>query len=202
MDNFLEFKLTNQPFMSGSFDVSSQLRKLTKDQLYEIIQQLTDYSEENKQILHLYLEKAQLSGDKEKFTLEDAKREIKDDLYGRSHFPVADYERALKTVQRTCIHFDSDPKKCADIQLYYVELGTEIISSFGDFGQKFDSSLIRIFDYFCQILDTNRQLLIHFQQRLNRVLADATDCGEELETFIKARTLDLVSTSGDKDQQS
>lgn len=193
LEIYPEFQLINQLFMSRSFDLSVQLRKLTKDQLHEIIQQLTDHSDKNKEILKLYLENAQLSGEKEGFTLQGAKREVKEHLYGRSHFPVADYKRALNTVEKTTERFDSNPEKCADIQLYYVELATEIRASFGDFGQEFDTSLGHIFDLFCDRLNANPPLLMQFQERLNRVLSDASDCGEELETFIKTTTLDLVS---------
>ncbi|REL39223.1 hypothetical protein DYD21_04515 [Rhodohalobacter sp. SW132] len=181
--------------MTDSSDYLSQIRKLTANQLREILQQLIHHSDENKQILQLYLEKAQSSDKSARLTLTDVKRELKEHLYGRSHFPVVNFKQARQTVEKSCIAFESDPKQRADALLFYVELGTEISASFGDFGSDFNESLMQTFDQFCDHLKENRHLLVHFQERLNRVLSDASDSAEEVETFFKNRTLELASSS-------
>ncbi|TVQ03036.1 MAG: hypothetical protein EA359_10470 [Balneolaceae bacterium] len=123
--------------------IQKLIQDLEPNELREVIKELCNLDPKNKQFLTLYLQNSQ-SSDIDG-VIEEAKKRINKHLYGRSMFPKSDLAGARKTVVEYTKILKDYPILAADLKLYYVESGTEIINDFGEMHKGFYSSMESMF---------------------------------------------------------
>ena len=81
-------------------------------------------------------------------------------------FPKVDLSNARKTINEYSKVLKEYPRQIADLNLYYVEVGTELTNDFGDMNEGFYSSLESMFEGFCKQI---KKYPVYFNQFENRI---------------------------------
>jgi len=167
------------------------LKNLEREELIEVLTELIKNDKKNEQFVKLFIK-----GSDPKHLGEivgDAKKKIFSQFYTSSHFPkehvslrtarsiVMDYSKLLKQA----------PGGAADIKLYYVELGSEILSDFGGDDEPLINSTAAMFDNFCSDIFKYPQYYETFKLRLDELSKTAGKIGYGFPDFIDEKISEL-----------
>lgn len=134
--------------MPKSPSVKSLIKDLAADDLREVIAELCKLNPKNRQFLELHILSSN-EANVESIT-QEAKKKIYSHLYGNSMIPNIDLAGARKQVREYSKVLKDYPGQIADLQLYYVETGTEITNEYGDIGERFYNSMESMLGSFCK----------------------------------------------------
>ncbi len=99
--------------------------------------------------------------------VKEAKKKIYGHFYGRAMFPKIDLPAARKAVNEYSKVLKEYPGQIADLKLYYVEVGTELTNDFGDVNERFYSSMVSMFNSFCEQIRNHPVYYKQFQERIH-----------------------------------
>ena len=160
---------------SKSKSVKSLIKNLEPDELREVIQELCKLNPKNRHFVQLYIQgSGEVNLDE---VTEEARKKVYNHLYGRSMFPKIDLGNARKAVNEYAKVLKEYPERVADLKLYYVEVGTEITSEFGDMDEKFYSSMESMFKNVCKIIRTHPHFYERLRDRIPRLKSASSHIG-------------------------
>ncbi|MGM0460599.1 MAG: hypothetical protein ACQERO_14735 [Bacteroidota bacterium] len=134
--------------MPKSPSVKSLIKDLAADDLREVIAELCKLNPKNRQFLELHILSSN-EANVESIT-QEAKKKIYSHLYGNSMFANIDLAGARKHLREYSKLLKDYPGQIADLQLYYVETGTEITNEYGDIDERFYNSMESMLGSFCK----------------------------------------------------
>ncbi|RKQ33298.1 hypothetical protein D8M06_10870 [Oceanobacillus halophilus] len=70
-----------------------------------------------------------------------------------------------------------DYLKTVDLELFYVEMGTEYTNSFGDIGEGFYYSMVSMFQKVVEECEKDEEVFQHFKDRLYAVVVNSDGIG-------------------------
>jgi len=144
--------------------VKSLIKDLAPDELREVIAELCKLYPKNRQFLELHILSSN-EANVEAITKE-AKKKIYSHLYGNSMFAKIDLAGARKQVREYSKVLKDYPGQIADLQLYYVETGTEITNEYGDMDERFYNSMESMLGSFCKQIQKHPVYYNKFRDRL------------------------------------
>lgn len=161
--------------MPKSPSVKSLIKDLVADDLRDVIVELCKINPKNRQFLELHI----LSSNEANVEAinKEAKKKIYSHLYGNSMFPKIDLAGARKQVREYSKLLKDYPGQVADLQLYYVETGTEITNEFGDIDERFYSSMESMLGSFCKQILKHPVNYKRFRDRLINLEAACAGIG-------------------------
>jgi hypothetical protein len=157
--------------------LKATLKDLDKEDLIEIIVEMTKINAKNKVFLDVFLK-----GSDEiniEALVEEAKKKIYRYIFGSSVY-VRNY---LKLREAKQVITDSSkilkeyPRHIADLKLYYVETCNEFTNEFGDISEQFYNSVVRTFQNLCIFIKKNPSLYDIFKARLDELYNNSRDFG-------------------------
>lgn len=98
-----------------------------------------------------------------------AKKKINDEFFpdrGHGKLRLSEAKNAIANFKK----LTDDHIKTTDLMLFYVELGTEFTSSFGDIDANFYNSMLSMYDKVAMECDQDEELFLHFKDRLYSVV--------------------------------
>lgn len=149
--------------------LKKQLSALTKEQIIEVMLELYDARKEAKEYLEFYLN----PNDDQK--LEEYKKIIRDEFFPKRSEPKCRFNICRKAI--------SDFKKLkpypaclADLMLYYIEMGCEMTSMYGDMWEQYYITLETNFEKAMELI-AKLGYTEQFSERIERMLKSVEDCG-------------------------
>lgn len=150
--------------MQKSPSVKSLIKDLELSELREVITELCKLNPKNRQFLELHILSSN-EANVETIT-EEGKKKIYSHLYGNSMFAKIDLAGARKQVREYSKLLKDYPGQIADLQLYYVETGTEITNEYGDIDERFYNSMESMLGSFCKQIQKHPVYYNRFRDRL------------------------------------
>lgn len=150
--------------MPKSPSLKSLLKDLDRNDLQNVIAELCKLNTKNRQFLELHI----LSSNEANVEsiAKEGKKKIYSHLYGNSMFPKIDLAGARKQVREYSKLLKDYPGQIADLQLYYVETGTDITNEYGDIDERFYSSMESMLSSFCKQVQKHPTVYNTFRDRL------------------------------------
>lgn len=161
--------------MSKSPSLKSLLKDLNLDELRNVIAELCKINPKNRTFLELYI----LSSNEANLeaVTKESKKKIYSHLYGDSMFAKIDLAGARKQVREYSKLLKDYPCQIADMQLYYVETGTEITNEYGDIDERFYNSMESMLGSFCKQIQKHPVCYSRFRDRLINLEAACNGIG-------------------------
>ncbi|CAN5311232.1 hypothetical protein BH23BAC3_BH23BAC3_36180 [soil metagenome] len=176
--------------MAKTPSVKSLIKELESDELREVIVELCKLNPKNRQFLQFHIQSS-IEVDVESIT-DEAKDKIYSQLYGRSMFPKIDLRGARQVIQEYSKLLKDYPRQVAELQLYYVETGTDITNEFGDIDERFYSSMESMFASFCKHINKHPVHFNTFRGRLINLEAACEGIGWGYSDIMGDMIYDLV----------
>ena len=161
--------------MPKSTTVKSLIKDLDRDDLCDVIVEFCKLNPKNRQFLELHILSSN-EANVEAITKE-AKKKIYSHLYGNSMFPKIDLAGARKQVREYSKLLKDYPGQIADLQLYYVETGTDITNEYGDIDERFYNSMESMLGSFCKQIQKHPVYYSKFRDRLINLEAACENIG-------------------------
>ncbi len=150
-------------------NLKKHLSALTKEQIIEVILELYDARKEAKEYLEFYL------NPNEDEKLEEYKRIIRDEFFPKRGEPKCRFNicrKAISDFKKLKPH----PACLADLMLYYIEMGCEMTSMYGDMWEQYYITLENNFDKAMKFIFMHG-LLAQYYERIEKLLDNASNCG-------------------------
>jgi len=172
--------------------VKSLIKDLEPSELREVIVELCKLNPKNRQFLQLHIQSSS-KADVESIT-DEAKEKVYSHLYGRSMFPKINLKGARQVIQEYSKVLKDYPGQIAELQLYYVETGTDITNEFGDMDERFYSSMESMFARFCKHINKHPVHFKAFRDRLINLEAASAGIGWGYSDSLGDMIYDLVES--------
>ena len=153
-------------------DVKRSIRNIKNSNLIELVKDIYELSDENRNFLHARL----LSGSS---SLSQYKKIISDSLYPNIFDERHDFNfiKANKVIE-AYTKATNDNEGAADLMIYYVECGNRFTLDYGDINEAFYDTLIEMYEKAIKTvskLPKNKQK--PFQKRLEKIMKSADGIG-------------------------
>ncbi|ANU11910.1 hypothetical protein BBH88_17465 [Planococcus antarcticus DSM 14505] len=153
-------------------ELKKHLKSFDKEDLIRLIVQLSKTSKEAQNYLV-----AEVQGEAAIAELyEEAKNKIKNEFFPQKGEPKFRLSEAKKAISNFAKYTDDKLLK-TDLMLYYVELGTDFTSAYGDIDGPFYDSLASMFSRVTKACDGDLDMLRNFGDRLEVVYSNAGHVG-------------------------
>ena len=153
-------------------DVKKSIKNFESCQLIELVRELYQLTDENKNFLH-----ARFNGGKA--SLENYKKIIFDSLYSdvMDESDDFDFEKANNAI-KTYAKATNDNEGIADLMIYYVECGNKFTLDYGDINEVFYDDLIEMYEKAIKaVLMLPKKKQEPFQKRLQDIMHSANGIG-------------------------
>lgn len=183
--------------------IKSLINDLERNELIEVILELTKISKRNEQFIKMFLQGSN-SEHREKIVLE-AKEKLKLMFFGRNGFPRdnINLKEAREFVLQHSKILKEHPDSIIDLKLYYVELGIDIIEEYGEMNESFHSSICTMLANCCSDLFHNDKYYPDFANRLNDLISNTESVGWGIHEFFVENIIDLECQLGiDEDEEN
>lgn len=184
-------KLINQIKVKKKFGVKSLIKDLERDELIEILVELSRISKKNEQFIRLFIQGSNTEHRDE--IVREAKVKLKSIFFGQGGTP---YEHVNLKAAREIISQHSKilkdfPESIIELKLYYVELGIEIIKDWGDMYESFYDSMALMLKSLCEDLFKHHKYYNDFSKRLNDLIINTKDVGWGVQYYFAETINDL-----------
>jgi hypothetical protein len=177
--------------MGKETSIRKLLKNFEKEELIEVLTELIKSDKKNEQFVNLFIKGSNPKYQKE--IVDIAKKKIFSQFYTSTHFPKD--EVSLGTARNIVIEYSKllkhSPVDAADIKLYYVELGSEILSDFGGDDEPLINSSSSMFERFCSDIFKHPRYYENFEQRLDELSKTVENIGYGFSDFINERITEL-----------
>ena len=149
--------------------LKKHLSALTKEQIIEVILELYDARKEAKEYLEFYL------NPNEDEKLEEYKRIIRDEFFPKRGEPKCRFNicrKAISDFKKLKPH----PACLADLMLYYIEMGCEMTSMYGDMWEQYYITLETNYEKAMELI-AKLGYTEQYSERIERMLKSVEDCG-------------------------
>jgi len=179
--------------------IKAILKELEKDELIEIIIEITKINQKNKEFLEIFLNDSD-EINFEKF-ITDAKKKIFRFIFGTSVYANNQLKlrEAKKEISDCSKVLKNYPSHIADLKLYYVETCNAFTKEFGDISEQFYNSVISTFEDFCNILVKHPLLYEIFRERILNLVRKSRDIGWGYSDSIEELVYYLMKNIGSDD---
>ena len=153
-------------------DVKRSVRKLEVSQLVELIKDLYQLSDENKNFLRARFQAGSA-------TLRKYKKIISESLYPDifEDDDDFDYEKANKTIEAYA-KATNDNRGTADLMIYFVEFGNKITLDYGDINERFYNELVEMYrEAIKSVRKLPKSKQAAFRKRLKKIMNSADGIG-------------------------
>lgn len=150
--------------MPTSPSLNTLLKDLEGDELRNVIKELCKLNPKNRKFLELHILGS--SEANAESVAKEGKKKIYSYLYRNSMFAKIDLAGARKQVSEYSKLLKEYPGHVADLQLYYVETGTEITNEYGDIDERFYSSMESMLARFSKQIQKHPVYYGRFRDRL------------------------------------
>lgn len=176
--------------------IKSLIKDLEKEELIEIVIELSKISKNNEQFLKLFIQGSNKEN-REKI-IQEVKPKLYSIFFGKNGFP---YERINLKIAREIILqyskiFKEFPESIIELKLYYVELGVDVIENWGDMYDSFYDSIGTMLTSLCNDLFNNHKYYADYQKRLNSLIDKTKGVGWGFYEFVAETILDLEDRLG------
>ncbi|WP_395093606.1 hypothetical protein [Armatimonas sp.] len=169
--------------------IKKELILLNQEETLNLLKDIYDASASNKAFLQARVLRGEIS-------LADFEERIRVAFYSRSkHGPTNGYPK-LRDGKAVLSEFKKarpgDLQNYLDLQLHYIETGTQFTNDFGDITDSFYSSLLSVMGDVAKVLEKpeNQTLYSHFLPRLKQLYSDGDGFGwgytDELHSYLES----------------
>jgi len=181
--------------MARAPSVKKLIKDLEPHELKEVIVELSKLSKANKQFVQLFLQSSKDANVESVVT--EAKKKIDSCLIGRGIYPKVDIRSGRKVVTDYSKVLKMYPAQIAELQLHYVEVGTQIISDYGDMYESIYASFESMFSKFCEHILSHPQYFEHFSVRIDELIKACEDIGWGYGDYIHDLGFELILSMQD-----
>ncbi|MBM2813797.1 MAG: hypothetical protein HW421_559 [Ignavibacteria bacterium] len=162
-----------------------ELLELEKEELIEVIIEMTKINPKNKEFLDVFLKGS--DGINFDAMITDAKKKIYRFIYGTSVYSNNHLKlrEAKKVISDNAKILKDYPQHIADLKLYYVETCNAFTKDFGDISSNFYNSIDVAFDDFCSTLNKYPHLYNMFSERLKILYERSRNIGWGFSDFME-----------------
>lgn len=176
--------------------IKNLIKHLEQDELVEIIVELSKISKNNEQFLRLFIQGSD-NENKEKI-VKEVKPKLYSIFFGRGGMP---YERINLKAARDIISqharvLKEFPEAVIELKLYYVELGVEVMSDWGDMYDAFYDSIGSMLASLCKDLFNNHKFYEDFSEPLSSLISKTKGVGWGFHEFVCDTIYDLQERLG------
>ena len=139
--------------------MNKKLKKLGKEELYSLLQELSSLKKENADFLRLKLQ------NRTDEAVTYYKQKIKEALWKE--------KTNLREARKALIDFkkiSKNPEHLLELMVFYVENGEKIDNEYGDMYEAFYSSMEAMFDQIIKTLNNNPDLIPKFKEKLDSII--------------------------------
>jgi hypothetical protein len=178
--------------MAKKPNIKSLIKDLEKDELIEVIIELSKVSKQNDQFIRMFIQGSNTENIDS--SIADAKKKIEAVFYtdgilqeqvnlslARSF--ISEYSKLLKDF----------PYAIIDLKLYYVEMGISIINKFDEVSSSFYNSIASMFRDVCNSIFKNSTYYSKFSERLDEINETTRNIGYGFHDFIVEQIYGLKS---------
>src|SRR3989338_9343737 len=153
--------------------MNKKLKKLGKEELYSLLQELSSLKKENADFLRLKLQ------NRTDEAVTYYKQKIKEALWKE--------KTNLREARKALIDFkkiSKNPEHLLELMVFYVENGEKIDNEYGDMYEAFYSSMESMFDQIIKTLNNNQDLIPKFKGRLNSIIEKSCEGWAHKDTLL------------------
>lgn len=154
-------------------ELKEHLNQLDKKQLIQLIAELHKTDEKAQQFFMMQFNREDATLD----LLEKTKKSV-DQNYsmgprGQLHLDFPKIKKEIKEFEK----LSNDLEKTTDLQLYFVESGTEFTLTYGDIDERFYNDLLNMFAKVIDTCEVDEKIFEHFENRLSKVVTRSENIG-------------------------
>lgn len=155
----------------------SLIKNLEKDELIEIILELSKISKKNEQFIKLFIQGSNTEH-RDKI-VKEAKAKLKSVFFGKGGAPFEhiNLRSAREIISQHSKILKDFPEAIIELKLYYVELGVEIMKDWGDMYDSFYDSMALMLASLCEDLFIHPKYYNNFSKQLNDLIKNTKDVG-------------------------